>query len=375
MFGTSHGTIDWAFASECQAAEREVLSIREQQARLDQRLTKISRRSEDRGYWKAAGCSSVAQWLAQITSSDYRTARRITETAEALRELPALDEALSTGALTLDQVAAATPFATSETDAELARVAIGKAPSQIAVAARTLSPPKAVDDQALYKRRELRMAWTNGGRELAFSGRLPLEQGAAFEQAIWSIAKTHRAADKQAGGELLEWPQYTADALVTLARQTGSADDDVKRSPVTLIVHLSPDEPPMLEGAGPISVDTAERLGCDARRLTIKPHGRDLVHSRVTRCASYPQHRAPRKRSGHCQYPGCTAAHELEAHHLVPVERGGKAELENLILLCPRHHKRLHDHHIRTSGDGEHPVFTDQAGRAITANQPHAPPG
>ena len=98
------------------------------------------------------------------------------------------------------------------------------------------------------------------------------------------------------------------------------------------------------------------------------------MHSRVGRCASYAQQRALHKRSSHCQYPGCTAARELEAHHVIPVERGGKTELDNLILLCPRHHKLLHDHRIRTSGNGEHPAFTDEAGRAITANQPHAPP-
>ena len=45
----------------------------------------------------------------------------------------------------------------------------------------------------------------------------------------------------------------------------------------------------MLEGAGPISPETAERLSCDSRRLTIKPSGDDLVHSRVGRCASYAQ--------------------------------------------------------------------------------------
>ena len=72
-----------------------------------------------------------------------------------------------------------------------------------------------------------------------------------------------------------------------------------RRSPTTLIVHLSEDgTPPLLEGAGPISLETAERLCCDARRLTIKPYGSDLVHSRVTRCASYPQMRALYKRSG-----------------------------------------------------------------------------
>ena len=66
------------------------------------------------------------------------------------------------------------------------------------------------------------MTWTGGGRELTFSGSLPLEQGVAFEQAIWSIAKPLRAADKKSGSPVLEWRQYTADALVTLATATGS---------------------------------------------------------------------------------------------------------------------------------------------------------
>jgi hypothetical protein len=139
-------------------------------------------------------------------------------------------------------------------------------------------------------------------------------------------------------------------------------------------VHVSEDGPPQLEGAGPLSQQTAERLVCDARRLVVKPSGRDVVHSRVSRCASYAQQRALHKRSTHCQYPGCTAARELEAHHLIAVERGGRTELDNLILLCPRHHKLLHDHGIRTSGTGEQPIFVDHGGRAITANQPHAPP-
>ena len=373
MFGTLHGTIDRAFERECEAAVDEVLAIREQQARLDQRLTEISRRAEDREYWKAAGCSSVAQWLAQISSSDYRTALRITETAEALRDLPALDEAFSTGDLTLDQVAAAAPIATPESDAEIARIAVGKAPSQIALAARNIVPPKVADDQQLYERRALAMTLTSGGRELVFSGRLPLEQGRAFKQAIESIAKTQRSFDKK-DGTVLGWQQSAADALVTLVRQGGDAGDGVRRSPTTLIVHLSDDAPPMLEGAGPISVETAERLTCDARRLTIKLHGRDLVHSRVGRCASYPQHRALRKRSEHCQYPGCTATRELEAHHVIAVEHGGATEFANLILLCSRHHKLLHDFGIRTSGTADQPIFEDQSGRAITANQPHAPP-
>ena len=190
MFVTLEGTVDQALERRREARRREVRAIGEQQARLAQRLTEIVREADDEGDWQAAGCSSSAQWLAQISSSDHRTAMRITHTSDALRELPALDHALSTGVLNLDQVAAAAEFATPESDAELARVALGKSPSAIALAARTLAPPTVADDQALYERRALSMTWTRGRRELVLSGRLPLEQGAAFEQAIWK----HRQA-------------------------------------------------------------------------------------------------------------------------------------------------------------------------------------
>ena len=373
MFATLDGTVDQQRERRREARRCELRTLCEQEARIQARVTEIVREADDEQDWKAAGCSSSAQWLALVASSDYRSAKRITSTSQALRSLPALDQALGAGLLTLDQVAAAAEFATPASDAELARVAVGKPPSQIAMAARTLAPPKLEDDQALYARRCLSMTWTRGRRELAINGRLPLEQGAAFEQTIWNIATTQRAADKQAK-TVLEWQQSAADALITLARHPGHHDGGVRRSPTTLIVHLSNDTPPLLEGAGPISPETAQRLTCDARRLTIKPHGRDLLHSRIRRCASYAQQRALHKRSAHCQYPDCSATRELQAHHLTPVEHGGATELDNLILLCPRHHKLLHDHHIHTNGSGHHPLFEDQAGRAITTNQPHAPP-
>jgi hypothetical protein len=374
MFATSEGTVDQELERRREARRSRVVSLCERRARLEQELTQVVREADDEDDWRAAGCSSSAQWFAQISSGDYRSALRLTRTSSALRSLPALDEALGTGALTLDQAAAAAEFATPETDAELARVALGKAPSAIALVARALAPPTVVDDRQVYERRALSMTWTPGRRELVFSGRLPPEQGTIVERAIRDIAKLHRAADKQTG-PLLEWSQYSADAFVTLATRSSSPQAGARPSPATLIVHVSEDAPPLLEDAGPISIETAERLACDARRLEIQPSGRDLMHSRFGRCASYAQLRALYKRSnGHCQYPGCTATHELEAHHIVAYEHGGATELANLILLCGRHHKLLHDHHIRTNGTGEHPVFTDQSGRAITTNQPHAPP-
>jgi hypothetical protein len=213
MFEAVGRTVDQLLERRRAARRRELVSICEQQARLAQRVTQIVREADDEEDWRAAGCSSSAQWLAQISSSDYRSAQRITRTSSALRSLPALDQALSRGALSLDQVAAAAEYPTPGTDAELARIALGRAPSEIALAARTIVPPTLDDDEALYERRALSMSWTRGRRELCLSGRLPLEQGAAFEQAIWQIAKAQRA--RQAGRH--------APRLATVRQRTRSS--------------------------------------------------------------------------------------------------------------------------------------------------------
>jgi hypothetical protein len=80
------------------------------------------------------------------------------------------------------------------------------------------------------------------------------------------------------------------------------------------------------------------------------------------------------KRSATCQYPGCTTNHDLEAHHTTPWALGGQTVTDNLTLECPRHHKYIHDNHIRVTGTGQNPIYRSADGRLITATQPHAPP-
>src|SRR4051794_830971 len=128
------------------ARRRELRSLCVEEARIKARVTQLVREADDDGDWQAEGCSSSAAWLAQVSSSDYRSAARITQTSDALRELPRLGAALGSGVLPLDQGAAAAEFATPETDARIARVAVGKAPGQIAKVARAIVPPVVDDD-------------------------------------------------------------------------------------------------------------------------------------------------------------------------------------------------------------------------------------
>ena len=374
MFALLEGTVDQALERRREARRRAMRTAAAQIARSQHELTVLTREGDDEGDWQAAGCTSSPQWVALVCHSDYGTAKRISEVAGALREQPAIDEAMSTGALTLDQSAAALKHATPETDAQIARLAIGKPPGEIALAVRELNPPTVEDDQAVYKRRSLRMKWTPDRSELILSGSLPHELGVVFENAIRDAAKRQRAIDKKVG-VVLDWQQSTADALVTLACRDSTSHGGARRRPATVIVHLSEYTPAMLEGGGLISDVTAERHTCGGRIMFIKPQGNDLVHTSGGRGVSDAQMRFLYKRSRTCQYPGCTTNHDLEAHHTTPWALGGQTMVDNLALECPRHHKYIHEHGIRVTGTGANPIYRSPDGRRITATQPHAPPG
>ena len=109
-------------------------------------------------------------------------------------------------------------------------------------------------------------------------------------------------------------------------------------STARVIVHLSETAPRHCSRWCTISDATAERFACGARITFIKPDGNDLVHTRGRRGANDAQLRFLFKRSKHCQYPGCSTDHDLEAHHMTPWALGGKTSVEELTLECPRHH-------------------------------------
>lgn len=43
-----------------------------------------------------------------------------------------------------------------------------------------------------------------------------------------------------------------------------------------------------------------------------------------------------------CRFPGCTRHKKLHAHHVVYWSHGGSTDLDNLVLVCSRHHTLIH---------------------------------
>ncbi len=101
-----------------------------------------------------------------------------------------------------------------------------------------------------------------------------------------------------------------------------------------------------IDGFGPISRITAERMVCDCAigRLVMSADGEVLDLGRRTRTISRALRRAIVLRDQHCQFPGCRApAAWCDVHHLVHWLLGGTTDLDNCALLCRRHHVAVHE--------------------------------
>ena len=105
------------------------------------------------------------------------------------------------------------------------------------------------------------------------------------------------------------------------------------------------------EGGGiHVSAETARRLACDAATVTMHhgPAGEVLDVGRRTRTISPALRRALAARDGHCRFPGCQAR-RADAHHLEHWAHGWATALDNLVLLCRRHHRAVHEGGFRVA--------------------------
>ena len=100
-----------------------------------------------------------------------------------------------------------------------------------------------------------------------------------------------------------------------------------------------------LDHAGPIHVETARRLACDASVIRVVMAGRSepLDVGRRTPVVPPAIRRAVILRDRECRFPGCDRPHTwCDAHHVVHWADGGPTALPNLVLMCRRHHRMVH---------------------------------
>ncbi len=204
---------------------------------------------------------------------------------------------------------------------------------------------------------------------MTFTVELPLETGELLEKAI------DRARDATASKtpELVDerWAAQQADGLVTipnayLSRKGDSSTHLLENYQVT--VHVDRSALANGDGRSGLPIESVKRLCCDGDAVVIveDEHGEPLSIGRKTRTVPTAIKRALRARDKGCSFPDCKNKRFIDAHHIRHWCAGGETSLDNLMLLCPRHHRLAHEGGFRIERDYKDRWFFKRPdGRAV----------
>jgi 5-methylcytosine-specific restriction protein A len=100
-----------------------------------------------------------------------------------------------------------------------------------------------------------------------------------------------------------------------------------------------------LDGGSYLPPSAVRRLACDAGVIPVVCNGDSvpLDLGRAQRLVPDRLRSALVARDRCCAFPGCDQpARMTEAHHIRQWQDGGPTDLQNLVLLCRRHHRVIH---------------------------------
>ena len=153
-----------------------------------------------------------------------------------------------------------------------------------------------------------------------------------------------------------ELARARADALVRMAEDRLRAGDLPQRhnGPTTMTIVMRADTAQALPGAPAartgrgrtVPAAEAHMLRCEAalRAVLVDGDGEILWQGRKRRLATRAQYEAMAVRDGGCTAPGCgRPPRECDAHHDIAWAAGGHTDVDQMRLLCRRHHRELHD--------------------------------
>jgi hypothetical protein len=355
------------------------------------RLVAMLRRFEELGGWE--GWTSPAHWLSWRCGYSLGAAREKFRVARALPDLPLIRKAFKKGELSFAQVRAMTRMASPENEATVLMWAKHSTASHMEKLAR-LYKRYGENAAALAQHRERSFTYLEEhDGTVSFRISLPAEQAAVVLKAIEAAKAVLDGEDLEDVSaetrmaminEPLEHPDEDVSAETRRARQ---ADAFVRvmeaylepgtrpRAPAEkyqVHVHLdlrsNADGPVADPDAPALAEDTLRRLGCEAGLVPVLhgDNGEILSVGRKTRAVPPSIRRALRLRDRGCRFPGCTHTRYVDAHHVKHWADGGETKLSNLVELCGRHHRLLHEggYGLNIADDGAL-VFTRPCGERI----------
>lgn len=235
------------------------------------------------------------------------------------------------------------PGIRAEAESQLARHARSLDPARLTVAARrihTILDPDGRLDADRFNRRELAFVRDAGGCDIV-RGRLDTESAAIVRTAIDAISAPEPRDSRSPA-------RRRADGLVELCRRyldSGQLPSQGGEKPHLIVTMHLADLTARLNNDQPITAEQARRLACDAGIIpaVLGGNSEPLDIGRATRTIPPAIRRALTIRDKGCVHPGCAKPPEwCDAHHVQSWLDGGPTALDNLVLLCGKHHRTVH---------------------------------
>jgi hypothetical protein len=323
------------------------------------RLAEIERRR----LFERDGHLSAASWLASTYKVAWGTARDHVRIARALEEMPVTHEALEAGELSMSAIRVlvaardADPSAFERSEAQLveaARIHSMQDLQRVAAYWRqaTERERSLEGDEKLRERRRLHASVTFLGM-VRVDGDLDPETGETLLTALRAVLDAESRSRSE--GDERTPAQRRADALGEICRQWLDLAERPsvagERPHVTVTVGADAiqgcsDSTSEMDHVGPVHLETARRMACDASVMRVVMAGRSepLDVGRRTPVVPPAIRRAVIVRDRRCRFPGCDRPHTwCDAHHVVHWADGGPTAVPNLVLLCRRHHRLVHE--------------------------------
>ncbi len=352
----------------------------------------LIRQFDERSGWKDRGFSDGVAWLKWRCDLGTGTAREKLRISHALKHLPLISKTFSEGRLSYSKVRVITRIATAENESELIGLAkhmtVRHLTEHCKQRANASSRSKEGARQAL-EQRSYRVWRDNPNDTMHFSIELPMEDGDLLEKAIDKAAIQLNGESKLPYGSAEKegsWSTVQADAVIKIARlfltdAAGNSHNPAHKLARSIadhyqvVVHvdeqalansgIDPVEHPFTETVNQLApmsftsplnndqnktksqypVEVVRRLCCDGSIVPIleSAEGEPLQVGKKFRTITTGVRRALWARDKGCCFPGCDHTRFVDAHHVKHWVDGGESTIDNLALLCSRHHKLVHE--------------------------------
>ncbi|MGH9084155.1 MAG: DUF222 domain-containing protein [Acidimicrobiales bacterium] len=328
--------------------------------RLDVRIVEAASEFDAAELWDLDGSVSLPAWLRSNTGITQREGHRIQRMAQRMRELPTYAEAWVDGRLSegkfeilamivTDRTA---PFFADHEDVirpTLERIAlhhVARYLNRWQARAKAELDRNDPDEPPEEPKRSVHLSPMLDGR-----GRLDGDLDPEAHEIVKTALRLAEAPDVP-GDRIRLGSERRADALVDVCRffldHQSTRTGGRHRPHVNVVLDLNDvvgRRAGETLGGLPLDGPTLRKLLCDAgiHRVVTDGPSTILDYGRTTRTIPPAVYTSLVLRDLGCRFPGCDRPPEwCEGHHVQPWEEGGSTCLSNLVLLCSRHHHRVH---------------------------------